>query len=429
MVWKNNVIFSILLCENTLTNRGKMAIKEVASSTSVSFSTGVVQEQFVCPAEWEKQARVWIAWNDQAYLSGESTGKVVIELIEALQPFVRVRIVVAGDGEKEQVSYKLTKSDNIEYMVIQPNDRWFRDMGPTFLKGDQGNFKIADFGYSFYGEKPPEPGFCEMVNDIHKEIARRLGLSLLETNLVSEGGNREINGKGVMICCEAVERHRNPSLDKEELEKELLRVTGQKKLIWVKQGPREDDKCTMGPIGKDLYTPTITGGHVDEFCRFVNESTILLAEVSVEERDRDPISRISYERLEETFEQLKKETDLDGNPFQIVRIPTPDHLIHDYTLPPEENSFDLTYFQGTVPGQKIQYILASSYLNFVISNGVVVMPSYWKEGRSLSIKAKDEIAKATISALFPTRQIIQLNPEAINHGGGGMHCITQHQSE
>ena len=249
----------------------------------------------------------------------------------------------------------------------------------------------------------------------------------MKTNLVSEGGDREVNGKGTMICCEAVELQRNPNISKEDIEKELLSIMGQKKIIWIKQGPREDDKCTRGPIENSIYTPTITGGHVDEFCRFVNEKTILLAEVSEEERDSNPVSAVSYQRLEATLAQLRKETDQDGNPFDIVRIPVTDHMLHTYKISEEKDAFDPKYFHGTTPGQTIRYNLASSYLNFIVSNGVVVMPSYWKEGRPLSMQGKDEKAKAIMMRLFPDRKIVQINPEPINHGGGGMHCITQHQ--
>jgi agmatine deiminase len=35
--------------------------------------------------------------------------------------------------------------------------------------------------------------------------------------------------------------------------------------------------------------------------------------------------------------------------------------------------------------------------------------------------------KKLLEQLFPERKIIQINPLAINRGGGGIHCATQQQ--
>ena len=386
----------------------------------------LTNERFTFPAEWEEQDCIWITWDDQSYWSGERTGSLVLNIIKSIEAFEQVKIIVSSEDEQEKVSRLLERKDNIKFEIIEKNDRWLRDMGPIFLKGSRGNFKIADFGYTFYGERPKDDPFCVMVDKIHKEVAERLKLPLLETPLVSEGGDREVNGKGTMICCEAVELQRNPGLTKQQIEEELLRAMGQRKIIWIKQGPREDDKCTNGPIENSIYTPTITGGHVDEFCRFVNPSTILLSEVSELEKESNAIFAVSHQRLKEAYKLFSETVDQDGKPFTIIRMPVPDHVIYTQTIKDVQAA---TYFGKTTIDQTISYIPASSYLNFVIANKVVLVPSYWKEGMPKSTKLKDQKAKEIISTFFPDRQIIQINPEAINHGGGGMHCITQQQPQ
>ena len=74
---------------------------------------------------------------------------------------------------------------------------------------------------------------------------------------------------------------------------------------------------------------------------------------------------------------------------------------------------------------KIKTVLASSYLNFIITNKVVLIPSYWKPGRSKVFSTKDEDFKKIIKNIYPNHTIVQINPENLNAGGGGMHCITQ----
>jgi len=172
----------------------------------------------------------------------------------------------------------------------------------------------------------------------------------------------------------------------------------------------------------NIYTATVTGGHIDEFCRFVDSNTILLAEVSAEERDSNSISRISYERLEENYKILCEATDQDGKPLRIIRVPVANHITAEY-----KPKRDAQYFGGAKAGDTIKYMLTASYLNFLVTNGVVLVQSYWKEGRPASTKSKDEKAKRILQEAFPDRKIVQINAEDVNHGGGGIHCITQQQ--
>ena len=69
--------------------------------------------------------------------------------------------------------------------------------------------------------------------------------------------------------------------------------------------------------------------------------------------------------------------------------------------------------------------MAASYLNFLISNKVVVAQKFWKPGCPESWKALDKKAADILQTAFPDRKIVTLDPRAINIGGGGIHCNTQ----
>jgi agmatine deiminase len=384
-------------------------------------------EVFRFPAEFEPHEFIWLTWTDEVYMSGKPTDAVVLQIIQALSPFVKVRVVVESQRQlgkvKRILKGKHIAEEQIAYTIIPKNNRWMRDMGPIFLQGDKGSLKIVDFNYSFYGELPTSHPYAKEVERIDRLIARQLGLPLTKTDLVSEGGDREFNGKGTMMAVEAVELQRNPGKTREQIEKELVKVLGQKKLVWLKQGPAEDDKSSRGPLPGNLYTATVTGGHIDEFCRFVDANTIVLAEVSGEERDANPISRISYERLEENYRILCEARDQNGKPFRILRVPVANHIEAEY----KAKKGDSQYFGGIKTGEKIRYILSASYLNFLVTNGVVLVQAYWKPGRPASTRVKDETAKRVLQEAFPDRKVVQINAEDINHGGGGIHCITQQQ--
>lgn len=67
-----------------------------------------------------------------------------------------------------------------------------------------------------------------------------------------------------------------------------------------------------------------TDGHTDEYIRFANANTILLAWVDEEEKDVHPVHAENYRRLKETYDILVKAKDQDGRPFKIIKVPLPD---------------------------------------------------------------------------------------------------------
>ncbi|MEM9936484.1 MAG: agmatine deiminase family protein, partial [Bacteroidota bacterium] len=78
-------------------------------------------------------------------------------------------------------------------------------------------------------------------------------------------------------------------------------------------------------------------------------------------------------------------------------------------------------------GEPVQVIAAASYLNFLITNKVVLGQKYWKEGMDTAIKSRDEEVKAILQQLFPTREVLMLDALSVNYGGGGIHCITMQE--
>lgn len=103
------------------------------------------------------------------------------------------------------------------------------------------------------------------------------------------------------------------------------------KIIWIPQPLLEDDDIRKGPIDEladgTLVWPGSFAAHADEYCRFVGEDTVLLAEVTDEEAAESPVSAENKRRIDAAYEILKNETLPDGRPLKIVRMPFPEHLI------------------------------------------------------------------------------------------------------
>ena len=376
-----------------------------------------------------------MAWPTYENKRGLPTEPLLLEIIRATEGRVAIELLAQDDGEagaiRERFRREGVPDGHVTIHLVPHGDVWMRDMGPIFLRGDRGGLRIADFGFNMWGYESPESAGSRLEEAVDRKIAALLDLKVEKSLLISEGGSREFNGRGVMIAVEAVEQQRNPGWTLEAMDEEFRRVLGVSKVLWLAEGMAEDELTFRGRLPGDVYTVITTGGHVDEFARFSDPETILLAEITEEERRTDPIAAISHERLEESFRRLSAATDQDGNPFRIVRVPVPDSLFD--TMRKGDGVFDyiqpLDYEDGSRIGadDEIRVIAAASYLNFQITNGLVLAQKYWKPGMAESLRAKDERALAILGEVFPGREVLALDAMAVNLGGGGIHCILQQE--
>lgn len=384
-------------------------------------------EDYTLPAEFEPQQAVWM--NARPTESGKPVLDVVIQMVRALSPQVRIQLMVPSEEVKTEVQRRL-REENVDERLItywttsSSATRWYRDVGATFVRSSSGNLRVVDFDFNCYGECRTGSAEAQKKEGIDREMAALSGAPVVKTTLVSEGGDREVNGKGTLMAIEETEKQRNPGMSRDSIEKELLRLLGQKKMIWLKRGVAEDDKAEHGPLYSNVYP--IGCGHIDEMARFVAPDTIALAEVTPEERDADPVLRMTYDRLRENYLILKTASDQDGHKFKIVRMPIADAIYSDHNIGPDDTDA-LHYFHGSRAGEKIRILISASYMNFFISNGVVLEAAYWEKGRPGSMRRKDEQARIVLQRLFPGRRIVQIHAENLNYGGGGMHCSTLQQ--
>jgi agmatine deiminase len=389
------------------------------------------------PAEFEPQDCIWLIWPPVDHKEGYSAEVVTLQIITALIPHTRVVVTAATPDlykkAKATIPAAALENGRVELLLLPSEQLWARDMGPVFVQLRNGKKAIVNFGFNAWGYTP-ENAMDESTIRMEKydaAVAELRKLPLISTDLISEGGNRELNGKGVLMLVQAVEQGRNPRMTKAAMEGEFRRLLGVKKVIWLKEGLHEDDHTFRGTLplanGTRAYTVATTNGHIDEFARFVNDSTILLAEVPAEDL-HEPVARENHRRLEENYAILEKATDQDGRPFRIIRMPTP-HQVPD-RMKPGDSVYDfistLDYKDGSVfpVGATVQVIPTASYLNFLITDKVVIGQKYWREGLNPAIKLRDETARSILEDVFPGRTILLLDALAINFGGGGIHCIT-----
>lgn len=332
------------------------------------------------PAEWERHEAIWLSWpyDSDSFLDIEAVERAYTAIIKAVVQSETVNLLVRDEAMHNVVVDTLKREmvdlQNVRFHQISYADVWFRDYGPTFVVnrelGADRSVAAVNWIFNAWGEK-----YAELKGDskIASLINYDLKMECFLPGIVMEGGSIDVNGSGTVLTTEQclLNPNRNPSLSKDEIESYLREFLGVDRVIWLKEGIAGDD----------------TDGHVDDIARFVNPTTVLCA------YEDDPEDE-NYLPLKQNYELLCRETDQDGCPLTVIKLPMPGHVGAEHRLP-------------------------ASYANFYIGNDVVLVPIFGHRN--------DEAALKIIHEAFPERRVVGINCLEMVHGFGTVHCISQQQ--
>lgn len=397
--------------------------------------------------EFEEQEAVIVGWPRIIQpVKGMFTEGVMVQVVKALIGQVEKVIVNCGwPGTYDRCRELLTESgvDLKDITITQMPDmmHWARDYGPDIMKNDKGEMRLVHFRFDMYGMGEEDSEMSTLCHKYAPHMAAELGcFDIVSSCLISEGGDKEFNGAGVMMAIEETEvAKRNGSMTRDEVEAEFKRVFDLKKVIWLPKCHWEEEPSTTGVLdyvdGKPVYRSGSANGHIDELARFVDKNTVLLLEVDEEEAKSLESARITKERCDMAYEVLKNETDAEGTPLNIIRIPAP---IPEYVVTTPEDWTNRTWGRrfaeneaallddGTpMPEGEIIMQPAMSYINYLVCNRVVIAQCYWREGKPEAIRQRDEEAMAALRKAYPGRTIVPIYSMDLNIRGGGIHCATK----
>ncbi|MBK9485157.1 MAG: agmatine deiminase family protein [Chitinophagaceae bacterium] len=385
--------------------------------------------EFYLPAEWETQMGVIVNGLDDT-----ATFEMVSQLARETKVFCLI-----SDSTKEMYQKKLASVgvnlDSIQFLTSSTEFSYAQRDGIIFLKNGIGEKKLVNFGWNMYGWYFDTTIKNYIDKDkIKRELYNSVQLKafpypVITSFMVNEGGAIETNGKGTILQVESVNMQRNPTMSKELQEAELKKVLNVKKIIWLKEGAAEDP-FGYGTLITENYFGIGVKGHLDEFCRFVNENTILISFPDSIEAAHDPVKKITLDRMKINYEILKNATDQDGKPFTIIKMPVPDIDYMTFALDTASKNNEIKFLSQQIlyeqkrfsVGDTVHFVPSSSYLNFLITNKTIFEAKYWSEGQPESSKAKDEMVKQILQQYFPEKRIYQINTAETNHHGGGLHC-------
>lgn len=325
------------------------------------------------PAEWEPHSATWLSWphNLETWPGKfDPIPEVFVEIVSALQE--PVHILVKDGAMAQQVKQLLIERGayrpDIFLHIIPTNDCWARDHGPIFVRDGEG-LVILNWEFNSWGQKY---GPWDLDNRVPEQVAQLLNLPYATPGIVLEGGSIEVNGQGLLMTTEQclLNPNRNPHLTRSQIETYLREYLGVVDIIWLGEGIVGDD----------------TDGHIDDLARFVNPTTIVCV------LETNPTDE-NYPLLQANYQQLQQLAPNYG--LTIVSLPMP----------------GAKYYDGVR--------LPASYANFLIANGVVLVPTF--------ADPQDSVALSILQELFPERKVLGIHCLDLVWGLGAIHCVSQQQ--
>lgn len=414
------------------------ALAAIALAVSPWLASAAAPSHWRIPGSFEPVDAVWLGFD-----AGHADWTA--QLVQALAPHARIKMLVPTDEAAQRARATLFDHGfDVERLQLHVDAQamFFMQDAAVFATGPGGQRGAIDFVFTHYGlaawcarrypddesqaaecagsGQPPRDGLA-------RAVAAFAQARVFDSPLALEGGGVEVNGQGLMIANEALLRTRNPQWSRDQMEQALLALPGMRKVIWLPEGPAEDPHLRGTIVGQRVGWGT--GGHTDQFVRFADERTVLLAWVEPAQAALHPVARLNRKRMQHNFEILSRATDADGRPLKVVKVPMPRPIERAVVLDDDADprfseqwrADDFAPGEGRRAGQRLWQVANASYLNFVAVNGVVVVPDYAAHGTPPS---RQRQVRALFERAFPGRSIRFVDSLGANWYGGGPHCAT-----
>jgi agmatine deiminase len=324
--------------------------------------------------EWALLKAIWTAWPaDAREWNGdlEAPRRDVAAMVNALSETNTVRLLV--NGPEAEASARAALGGTAELVQARYGDIWLRDTGPIFARTHLGPVALR-FASNSWGGKYDLPDDATVGDD----IARVAEVPVQRFAFVLEGGAVDHDGEGTILTTRQTLLNPNRNgWTRAQAEAALGEAFGAKKVIWIDEGLKNDH----------------TDGHIDNIARFVGPGRVVCQAPAGND---DP----NAETLEAIAGALEAATDANGRKLEVTRIPG-------------------VGLYRNAEGE----VSPASHMNFVIANGLVVVPVYGT--------ASEQAALYAIQSVFPDHKVIGVPSKGLlgcgDAGGGSFHCITQQE--
>ncbi|GAA0709338.1 agmatine deiminase family protein [Dokdonella soli] len=331
--------------------------------------------RFRLPAEWEAQAGILIAWPHAGTDWAPRLAQVetaYVGLVGAIARFEPVLVCVADALVRDRAAQLLASAGvdaaRLRFVEVAYDDTWLRDSGPLTLT-DGADFRLVDFRFTGWGGKF-EGGRDDRL--IEALVARGVFGSAAHRRIdwALEGGAIESDGKGTILTTWRCLQQRHPQMSREEMSALLETSFDADRVLWLDRGYLEGDD---------------TDAHIDTLARFAPDDAIVFQTCD------DPADP-HYDELARMHEEIASLRTADGRPYRLCPLPWARAIVDE--------------------GRR----LASSYANYLIVDGGVVMPAYGDTA--------DARAAQVIAAAHPGREVVMVDARPLIWQNGSVHCLT-----
>lgn len=351
------------------------------------------QDGFYMPAEYAKQKKIWMLWpvrGDNWRDNAAPAQKAYSDVAKAISEFEPVTMLAS---EMQYENCLKMVGDFATVKILESNDAWCRDVGPSFLVDSKGNLRACDWKFNAWGGDVDG-----LYNDWSKDDMVASSICNMEKidyyrtdDFVLEGGSIHVDGEGTVMTTKMclLSKGRNPHMTMAQIEKKLCDYLGCDKVLWLEDG----------------IDPEETNGHIDDVACFVAPGEVACIYT---EDENHPF----YYAAQKAYKMLSTMTDAKGRKLKVHKVCCPKENV---TIGADFNIEKVNGSKSRNPGD----ICIASYINFLIVNGGVIVPQYGDENDGLALKQ--------IQAAFPDRKVVGVYTREIVYGGGNIHCITQQQ--
>lgn len=383
---------------------------------------------FSMPAEFAPQERVWMGWphrTDTWAHGAKPAQKQYAAIARAIAEFTPVTMC-ANEADFANCLAVFEDDDNVTVIEMTTNDAWFRDTGATFVTDGAGNKRACDWHFNAYGGLIDGLYFPWDADDqIAAKMAQLAGcVRYRPDDMILEGGSITVDGEGTVIvtdqCLLSPGRTASAVLAEEEdeetiwpkyakqfepwseelreyMDEHLKAYLGVEKVIWVREG----------------IDPEETNGHIDDVATFIAPGVV--AVIWTDDPDYP-----FYRQCHEAYDTLAAATDAQGRQLKVYKLPMPVEPLYM-----DQASCDTIDVDENAEPRVADEPLIASYMNYLVTNGGVIVPQYGD--------VNDQLAVDTLQQIYDevwgegVYKCVGVQSEQVVYGGGNIHCITQQE--
>ena len=328
------------------------------------------------PPEWHPQDAVLITWPhqesawqtmlaevEQTYFDLTTTLSHYQPLVIQAHSSIDLSLLIA------ELSAREANLSNCHFVRANGNDTWTRDHGPICVITESGT-QALNFVFDGWGGKFD----ATLDNTLNTQLFDKgVLVNLQDINWTLEGGSIESDGQGSLMTTSncVLNENRNGKVNRENLENLFKTNFGVSHIIWLEHGELAGDD---------------TDAHIDTLARFAPNNQIIFQ--GCHDSSDEHFASLHAMKLE--IENVKNAY---GQPYKLTELPFPKAIYAE-------------------DGHR----LPATYANFLITNKLVLVPTYNDEA---DIKAIELIETA-----FPDHIVVGINACPLIEEHGSLHCIT-----